>query len=785
MKAFLALIARRPRRVLVLMGAIMAAFACALPLVRWDNRPDSFMPRSHPAYLAKRLVEERFGLEDPMLLAVVTGQPRGIFREAPLRLIASLTEEISRRLASSPAAAARPVYSLATELDVELEGGILHETPFLAPFPETEADFRRLEAALARVELYDGVLIAGDGSASAIIVMPPEGEADEVSRFVADLAARRAEPGIRLVLAGEAAVRSAMGRQVTLDALRLNPLCVLIVAVFLALAFRNATGVILPFLVVGWGSVVMLGAMALAGSPVYIITNAILVTVVSLGVADTIPVLAEYYRELGLDPGAGPAELALRATNRLWLPVAFTCITDMAGFLSFLLTGVMPPLEAFGLFTAIGCAATLVASLTILPACLALIDPARPSQARRSSWAVAGPIAGGLRLLGERIRRRPRGVSIASLAALALGLVAARGLRVDQSMESAFDEESEIVQANRLVNRLFHGTYFLDVLLEAERPGAFLDPALLRQVQDLEEHAKALPHVNGSISIAGFARKLNQILHDWDPAELRIPPDAETVKEHFSLLDASPSKKADFLRAVSPDYRTANVRLRLSSGWYRDERPVVEALEAYLRTHFPPGGPVRGTLAGRVNMDVHWMRLIVESTTWSVLSTLSMVLILLVVLFRSVAAGLLSVVPVAMAVAATFATMALSGIDLSIGTSMFAALAMGVGINFPIHVLERLRITLREEGLLESEAFGVVFSLTGKALLFDALAVSLGFLALVVSDLPILRHFGLMIAMSIATASVASLITLPALVAWLRPRFLYGPGASREAARAS
>jgi predicted RND superfamily exporter protein len=76
--------------------------------------------------------------------------------------------------------------------------------------------------------------------------------------------------------------------------------------------------------------------------------------------------------------------------------------------------------------------------------------------------------------------------------------------------------------------------------------------------------------------------------------------------------------------------------------------------------------------------------------------------------------------------------------------------------------------------MADEEVHDELFTLTGKALLFDALAVSLGFLALLVSDLPILRHFGLMIAISITVACVTSLAVIPPLVRLLRPRFVYG-----------
>ena len=158
--------------------------------------------------------------------------------------------------------------------------------------------------------------------------------------------------------------------------------------------------------------------------------------------------------------------------------------------------------------------------------------------------------------------------------------------------------------------------------------------------------------------------------------------------------------------------------------------------------------------------------------------TMVVILVCLMLLFRSFWTGLLAILPVAFAVLVTYAVMAGAGIPLSIGTSMFASLAIGVGVNFPIHVIDRVRLARREAQGDWRRVFDEVFSITAKALAFNALAVTCGFLALLVSELPLLRHFGLMIGLGISSCCVASLTLLPALM-MLGDRFK-GRGRSRD-----
>jgi hypothetical protein len=775
MTRYLRLVTSHPRAALLAAAAVAAGFGTGLLRLEFDNRPDAFLPPDHAALRAKLRVEDTFGLEDPMLIAVAVvdeeGRPvsEALFAphpSEPLALVKTLSDAVEKLLDERRGdwgdPGPHPVYSLATEYDVEVIGGVPHDRPFLEPFPTTAQALADLRHNVERLELYSGVIVAEDRSAAAIVVVPPRGRAQEVYDEVRKLVDAHQRPGLRLALGGEAAVRSAMGEAVVSSALRLNPVCVAVVVFFLFLAFRNLTGVMLPMVVVGFGSVVMLGAMCWAGVPVYIITNSILVMVVSLGVADAIHILGEYYRELGRGAVVSRQELAVQVCSRLLGPVVVTSLTDIAGFASFWFTGIMPPLKLYGLLAAVGCGAVLAASLTLLPAALVLLDPAAPRHRKLASWSEHGPLVRALSALGRSVHRFALAWTAAGCALAAAGVWGATGLRIDQSMASTFEETSRIVSDDRLLNEIFHGTYFLDVLVTADREGALCDPEALERIAALETHAKRLDKVNGSISVAGFARKMNQVLNNWDEDFNKIPRDATTVQEHFEIVERSPSKHADLLRLVDRDFRQANVRLRLSSGEFRDERAVVEEMERYIAELFPPGGPLRAELAGRVNLDYHWVRLIVRSHVQSVVLTGAMILLCMVVHCRSLWKGLLAMLPVAFAVVSVYAVMAATEIPLSIGTSMFASLAIGVGINFPIHVIDRTRAALGAAGGDLARAFAEVYSVTAKALVFNALAVCCGFLALLASELPLMRHFGLMIALGIGASCAASLTFLPA-----------------------
>ncbi len=141
-------------------------------------------------------------------------------------------------------------------------------------------------------------------------------------------------------------------------------------------------------------------------------------------------------------------------------------------------------------------------------------------------------------------------------------------------------------------------------------------------------------------------------------------------------------------------------------------------------------------------------------------------------MFRSLVAGLFCTLTVGSAVLVNYAVMGFADIPLGVGTSMFAAIAVGAGVNAPIHILDRLRLEYRRSNVAPSDVFANTLAYTGRVLFFTAFVVAIGFLLLCVSEFRTLVRFGLLIGISMIISFLSSITLLPAAVAALRPRFV-------------
>jgi len=573
-------------------------------------------------------------------------------------------------------------------------------------------------------------------------------------------------------------VRAYMGTAVSDDALRMNFICPVIMMLLVMLAYRTVRGTVLPMAVIGGSSALALGLMSLCGIPVFIVTNGIFVIIMALGVADSLHLIGQYYEEQLSPAGRSRRDLIVDACMALWFPVLMTTLTDLAGFFALYLTGAMTPIRYFGLFTCVGVAGALLYSYTVIPAGLAIL-PLKTSRAfvGRRTEAAPGPrfdVFGRImRGAGSLAYRRRRPLLLAGGVLIAGAVCGALRLTVNDARVLAFKDDHPIVRATRELNERFDGTSELNIVVTAKETGAFLQADALLRIEELEAFTESLPHVGGTHSLSGWVKRAHQKANDDDPGFFAIPEDPSDTRFYLEVLGGKTSPFARKLReAVDRTYTRTNLIVRLKSSEFVHAREVIEPLQAYLDEHFSDG-ELDARLAGRVNVDYHWVGLIRATHIKSVCFSMACVLLLTGLMFRSVMAGLLCAATVGIAVLVNYACMGLVGIPLGVGTAMFASIAIGAGVNFPIHLLDRLRVEFRDPAADPAEVFPRALAFTGRTLFFTAFVVAVGFLLLCVSEFRTLVRFGLLIGLGMTTSFLVSVTLLPAAVAAWTPRFIF------------
>jgi predicted RND superfamily exporter protein len=458
----------------------------------------------------------------------------------------------------------------------------------------------------------------------------------------------------------------------------------------------------------------------------------------------------------------------------MWRPVTLTSLTTMAGFLGLYFASMMPPMQYFGLFAMIGVGVAWAYSLTVVPAVLSLLrlKPSRayPLQAGENSSRVDG-FGRVLDVLGRAVVRAPRQILLVAFTIIVIGGFGASKIQLDETLIRVFHPDEPLHIADSTLNRVFDGTHYLDIMVETPEPEGLFKPENLQRIEALQRWLEMQAHVNGTTSIVDYLKQMNKALNEDQAEAYRLPENPDLIAQYFLLYSAS-GDPTDFQEEVDYDYQLANVRARLDDGRYSVEKVVIEAAQDYIDTHFNAPG-IRANLSGRVNVDYHWIKRLGESHVVSVAISLLLVWLMATVSFRSAIAGTIALLPVVATILMIYAVMGFTGIWLSVGTSMFAAISIGLGVDFSIHTIERLQTLLRDTRYSMDEAILQLYPSTGRALLFNFAALALGFGVLTTSKVVVLHEFGVLVAVAIATSFLSSMTVLPALVKVFKPGFLW------------
>lgn len=760
-------VTRWPKTIFLVSLLVIIGCASFIPDLQKDTRSDAFMPPDHPALVYREKVKETFGLNDPMVIAVVNKGEHGVFNPDTLNLVQWLSDELSLIDAVDP----DRITSLATENNIfGTEDGMLVEA-FFDVFPDTQDVANGIREAVMDFPLYVGSLVSESGDATLIVAeLIDQTQAQAVYELLLTL--KKSAPlseGDEIHIAGEGAVSGYMGAYIDSDAQRLNPIAALIITTMLFIAFRTLRGALLPNLVVLGTVATALGMMAAFEVSFFVITNALPVVLIGIAVADSIHILSQYYEEAARDPEGNSKEITIRAMVRMWRPITLTTLTTMAGFLGLSIASVMPPMEYFGIFAMLGVAMAWLYSMTVVPALLSLLK-LKPSGAFLPSQPI-DRFGRMMSNLGEVVIRSPRKVLLVSSVFILAGLIGASKVELNEERITIFHKGEDIVLADNVINGQFEGAHYLDIVIETEEVEDLFKPEHLRRIEALQAYALTLPHVNGSTSLVDYLKQMNRSMNSNDAAFYDLPGDQDLAAQYFLLYSAG-GDPGDFEQVVDYDYRLANVRVRLDTGRFDVERQVVEAMASYIEHQFNTSD-ISASLSGRVNVDYHWIKRLGESHFGSIAISLFLVFIMASLTLRSLVAGLVTTMPVVLSVLIVYAVMGMANVWLAIGTSMFAAIAIGLGVDFAIHTVERLRVLVRDQGLSIDDAIRQLYPSTGRALLFNFAALAMGFGVLITSDVVALMRFGSLVAVAVSSAFIASLWVLPALIKVINPDFMH------------
>ncbi|ELZ15658.1 hypothetical protein C478_05414 [Natrinema thermotolerans DSM 11552] len=579
----------------------------------------------------------------------------------------------------------------------------------------------------------------------------------------------------------------------------ISPIALLIIVLALGIAYRDVFDIGLGLagiaLVLAW----MAGFMGWAGIGVTQILIAVPFLLIGLSIDYALHVVMRYREASADDPDATPRTAMRRGLAGVVVAIGAATFTTAVGFLS----NVVSPLASireFGIVSAVGIVSAFLVFGLLLPALKLELDGGleRLGLSRRRPAFGRGGVASRVLSVGAEIADRAPYVVIA----IALVLSAAGGAAatdIDTSIEQTdFLPRDSPAWMDSLPGSLQPSDYQLreqalylndrfaqsrdqsraEVLIE----GPVTDPDTLERVAAGRDRAanasSAQTLANGRLQATGPLETIESVAADNETVAAVVDdadtdgdgvPEENLTAVYDAVYAADPSAAAETIHRSDGEYRSLRLSVGLSGG--ANTVTITEEMRAVATTIEGDSG-LTVTATGQPIVEELVQQGLLETLVQGFAITFAVILAFLTATFwaryRTLSLGAVVIAPVLFAQAWLFGTMYLAGIPFTSETAIIAAIGIGIGVDYAIHVGERFLEEERARGDPIASLRRTVRG-TGGALLASAVTTAAGFGVLVFALVPSLRRFGFVTSVAIAYAFLASIVVLPSLLAvWAR-----------------
>ncbi len=709
--------------------------------------------------------ERQFGNDESVV--VVLHAPDGVFKPGPATAIREITEEMWKvpeviRVESL----SNYNYSYAIDDDIIVE-------PFFREVGENltvEYLRERKKIALGH-KVMPNYLVSEDGKAAMIFarLVPTLDDSPDYEVIVGkakELVDRYNDrDDIELHVIGEAAVNDAFRSVANADAAIFLPSLFGLIILFLLFTFRSFVAMLFPLGVTIISLVTTFGTAFYMGHTYNNILSILPAILIAISIADSVHILVTYFNFRG--GGMEQKEAAYYALHKNLIPTFLTSVSTMIGFFSLTMTELVP-VRQLGILAGIGCFYAWLTTIFFMCPMLFWIPFKVPKHFKSLTGKSEDGVHPKAMQLVELIDRHKGKllVMMAFLAVVSLGL--ATKININSNPYEYFNARQDIRKANDFVKEVFGGNTGPEFVIDSGKEEGIKDPVFLRKVEAFKNKVDALPYVNKTVDIIDIVKDMNKNLYGGKESEYRLPDTQEQVAEQLFLYSMSLPQGMDLNNRMT----LKKDKMRMSVLWsINDTRGWLKHIDELEEMGRDMGLNIKAT--GKFYLFQRMMDYVVLTFAKSMTMAMLLVAFLMILIFKSIKIGLISLIPNVLPLILGGAIMVIANVDLNIGSALVFSVCLGIAVDDTIHFLSNY-YRLKKEGLPEKEIMGTIFTYTGSALVVTTVILSSGFGIYYFGDFVPNENFGMLCAFVLTGALLIDMFFLPALLMWLDERRLKG-----------
>jgi len=527
------------------------------------------------------------------------------------------------------------------------------------------------------------------------------------------------------------------------------PIAMIVIFVGMSWFFGSISVTIATIIITALSIEYALGALGYYGGMLVPITAAGLIMILILSVADAVHILST--ASLLVEKGDTNEEAIENSVVRNFKPIALTSITTAIGFL-FFNTSEFHGLRSLGTLVAIGIMVAFVLSVTLLPALLSYCIIKSPRQRLKLKRYTQ---------IANLVLKYRSIILIISFPFILVCIWLAQTNVIDDGMSKYLSNRTDYKKALTEFENSLTGSINLMYNIKTGQENAINDPKFMSQVDALTQWFREQPEVRHVNSYTDIMRRLNRDLNFGDPDYYIVPEDPELASQYLLLYELSLPFGLDLTNIINLDKSGTLLTVSINDIEMGHYFAINDRAIDWMNVNMPDyvtetSGPSY-TMA--VATDINFIQMLEGA-----ISSLVIVILVLIISFRSVYIGLICGIAIVGPILVSFAIWALLIGNIGIAAAAVIGMVIGITVDNAVHFMSKYLYSRTELQKSKDESIRFTFANVGEPLFINSVALGIGFSILGLSNFTIYFEMGLLTSLTLIFALLATFTIVPSLL---------------------
>lgn len=729
------------------------------------------LPSDHEYVKTHNKFKDTFGGSN-LVTIMVEAEEGEIFQPHVLESVDRITRELQKISAVNPF----QIISLASKKLKEVKAstsGIETKALMWPDLPETQADLDELREKVLRNSLVYGPYVSADLTATLITVdfidrlLDYETAFSELTALVDSIDV----PGVKVRVVGDPMLYGWVNYYLP-ETLNLVLMAGLILVLMLFVLNRTWRGTILPIISGFVSAIWALGISHIIGIHFDPLVIVIAMLITARAVSHSVQIITRFNEEVEkIESGKESVGFAAHSTLSELLRPGFLGIATDACCVAVVALSPIPLLQKLALLAVVWVATVAISSIVLTPVLLSWVKHARGyAHPINVSWLIHRLLDLCHYVSVSKARYFMAGWTL--VVFLVCGYFAL-WLKVGDANPGSpiLWPESQYNQDSAAINSKFQGADRMFIVVGDDTPDLAKTPEVLKSLQKFQRFIELQPEVGGTLSISDILPSVNRTLREGNPRYDELGASQDINGELLYMFEAG-AEPGDMDRYVDTDRGNASVTLFFRDRQGETIRTAVARIKEFIEQNPLQVGEYQ-LAGGLIGVTAAVNEVILSGQLQSIALALLILVVLCTVVYRSSMAGMFFMVPVVLSNTVTFSFMSYMDIGMNINTVPVAALGIGLGVDYALYIVDRIKQEL-QNGLDDRSAIERALHSAGKGVVITAFVLIVSVLLVYQSSLKFQAEMGLLVAIWLTVSAFTALFVMPALVYIFKPAFIYG-----------